>query len=73
MSNRYSFCCAAGCGDCEVRLRPFEVFRSETLEGNLIEQRTVPEVVSSCCGSNVWIYDEQNGDDCGTVIVQGAD
>lgn len=54
---RYSFVCTNGCGECEVRVVAFESAREETLDGRLVSQELEPDVVSSCCGSNVGVYD----------------
>lgn len=63
MSNNYlSFNCTNGCGACNVRLKDFEVYRAETLDGKLIERRTVPKIVSTCCGSDVEVWDERAQD-----------
>lgn len=61
------FVCQEGCGVCGVRLTDFEVFRSETMEGELIESRTVPQIVSTCCGSPVDVWDERKQDVVGPV------
>jgi hypothetical protein len=65
---RYSFNCSNGCGECGVRLREFEIFRSETPEGELIERKVIPEIVSSCCGSEVDVWDSVAEDTCAQVL-----
>lgn len=63
MSNNYlSFNCANGCGACGVRLKDFETYRAESLDGKLIERRTVPKIVSTCCGADVDVWDERAQD-----------
>lgn len=55
--SRYSFVCNAGCGVCSVKVKPFEYERTETLEGEHLGSKYRPQVVSSCCGSEVHVYD----------------
>lgn len=59
-SERYSFVCNSGCGVCSVKVRPFERERTETLEGEHVESKYEPQIVSSCCGSEVHVYDNDN-------------
>lgn len=68
--SRYSFNCTAGCGACTVKVTDLEVFRSETLAGVLIERRTAAQVVSSCCGEEVEIWDDEINESAGIVLVQ---
>lgn len=69
MPRELSFICTSGCGECRIRLADFETFRHETLDGQLIERRTVPQVVSTCCGAAVEVWDERKQDVVGTVGV----
>lgn len=71
-SQRYSFICANGCGECDVRIRPFETYRSEDHEGNLLESRSVPELVSKCCGSEVEVWDELARNGNGDTVAGGS-
>lgn len=64
------FVCNNGCGVCKIRLSDFEVYRSETLAGDLIERRTVPRIVSACCGFDVDVWDERVQDVTGSVNVE---
>jgi hypothetical protein len=66
--SRYSFNCGNGCGECGIVLREYEVFRSETPEGELIERRVIPEIVSSCCGNSVDVWDSVAEDLCALVL-----
>lgn len=68
-SGRYSFNCTNGCGECGVKLREFENYRSETLDGRLLKRRTVPDLVSTCCGSLVEVWDSATEDVSGQVEV----
>lgn len=54
---RYAFICANGCGECGVRLSEFEYERTESLSGQLIDRKVSPQLVSTCCGSEVDVYD----------------
>ncbi|MDM0072083.1 hypothetical protein [Variovorax sp. J31P207] len=64
------FVCSNGCGVCKIRLADFEVYRSETLDGDLIERRTAPHIVSACCGFAVDVWDERVQDVTGSVSVE---
>jgi len=57
MTDRYSFVCNAGCGVCGVKLVPFEYSRTETLEGELLDSKVRPQIVSTCCRHSVGVYD----------------
>src|SRR6186713_1590358 len=56
---RYSFVCNAGCGVCGVKVKPFEYERTETLEGEHLGSKYQPQIVSSCCGAEVHVYDNE--------------
>lgn len=58
-AERYSFVCNAGCGVCRVKVKPFEYERTETLEGEHVGSKYEPRIVSSCCGSEVHVYDNE--------------
>lgn len=58
--SRYSFVCANGCGECGVKLTEFEYQRTETLSGELLSRKVAPQVVSTCCGGGVDVYDIAN-------------
>jgi hypothetical protein len=73
MSARFSFNCTNGCGACKVRLFEFEVYRSETMAGELVERRVTPQIVSVCCGSDVEIWDSLRDDTAGMVVVTGGE
>ena len=62
---RFQFICANGCGTCGVKLVEFETHRSETLTGELIERTAIPDLVSTCCGAGVEIWDEAKQDTTG--------
>jgi hypothetical protein len=64
------FVCANGCGVCKVRLSDFEYYRSESLDGELIERKTEPHIVSACCGAEVDVWDERVQDVTGHVSVE---
>jgi len=67
------FVCSSGCGVCKVRLADFEVYRSEAMAGDLIESRTVPRIVSVCCGSSVDVWDERVQDVTGQICVEPSE
>ena len=71
MSERFSFNCANGCGACGVKLREFGTYRAETPEGRLIARTAIPEIVSTCCGGNVEVWDELVDDVCASVLASG--
>lgn len=56
--SRFTFNCANGCGACDVKLTECETYRSETMDGKLIDRRYELKVVSKCCGSDVDVWDE---------------
>lgn len=56
------WCCGNGCGDCRAVLVPFEFYRSETLDGRLIESRTAQVAVSHCCKASLLIWND--AEDC---------
>ena len=64
------FICGNGCGVCKIRLNDFEYERTETLEGELISRKTVPRIVSACCGFDVDVWDERVQDVTGHVSVE---
>lgn len=57
---RYIAVCANGCGECGVKLAEFEYERTETLEGELIGRKVRPQIVSTCCGAEVGVYDDKD-------------
>ena len=67
-SERYSFVCNGGCGVCSVKVRPFECERTETIEGEHLGSKYQPQIVSSCCGAEVHVYDNQ-ADEWGAEVV----
>lgn len=57
---RFQWCCNdRGCGPCELKRIEFEHFRSETPDGQLIESRTTPLLVSACCSREVFMFDNE--------------
>jgi hypothetical protein len=57
MSDRFSLVCDNGCGVCGVKVIPFETYRSETFDGQLLASEVEPNLVSTCCSSPVSVYD----------------
>lgn len=60
MEQRFQWVCANGCGICDVRRSMFEYYREEDLNGNLIESKSVPMLVSKCCGADLMMWDNQS-------------
>ena len=55
---RQQWTCARGCGVCGVKTIPFVWREVRNRAGDLIEQNTTPVDVSSCCGSELMLWDE---------------
>ncbi|MBI2724625.1 MAG: hypothetical protein HYX42_00080 [Polaromonas sp.] len=70
---RFQWCCnAGGCGPCEVKRAEFEYYRSETPEGQLIERKTFPQLVSMCCSGDIFMFDNEKQEEI-YPAVQGFD
>jgi hypothetical protein len=59
---RQQWCCAQGCGVCGVKTVPYVWREVRDLAGKLIEQNTTPVDVSSCCGADLMLWDEDKQD-----------
>lgn len=57
-----SWCCANGCGECRPKESSHEYFRSEDLQGNLIESKSEKIQVSHCCRAELLLWDEAKRD-----------
>jgi hypothetical protein len=58
-----SFNCSAGCGACGVNLQDFVTHRTQAQEGDdWVVVGTEPQIVSTCCGSPVEVWDERKQD-----------
>ena len=58
-----SFNCSAGCGSCGVKLQDFVTHQTQAQEGDeWVVVATEPQVVSTCCGSPVEVWDERKQD-----------
>jgi len=55
---RQQWCCARGCGVCAVKTVPYVWRTVHDRDGKLIEQNTTPVDVSSCCGADLMLWDE---------------
>jgi len=53
-----SWCCENGCGETTPRVEQFEYSRLEDKRGRLIESKTAPVWRSTCCGADLFVYDE---------------
>jgi hypothetical protein len=59
---RQQWCCANGCGVCKVKTVPFVWREVHDRNGKLLEQNTTPVDVSSCCGADLMLWDEDKQD-----------
>ncbi len=58
-----SFNCSAGCGACGVKLKDFVTHQTQAQEGDeWVVVNTEPQIVSTCCGSPVEVWDERKQD-----------
>jgi hypothetical protein len=58
-----SFNCSAGCGACGVKLQDFVTRQTQAQEGDeWVVMETEPQIVSTCCGSPVEVWDERKQD-----------
>ena len=58
-----SFNCSAGCGACGVKLQDFVTHQTQAQEGDeWVVMETEPQIVSTCCGSPVEVWDERKQD-----------
>jgi hypothetical protein len=58
-----SFNCSAGCGSCGVKLQDFVTHQTQAQEGDeWVVVATEPQIVSTCCGSPVEVWDERKQD-----------
>jgi ferredoxin len=58
-----SFNCSAGCGACGVKLQDFVTHQTQSQEGDeWVVVGTQPQIVSTCCGSPVEVWDKRKQD-----------
>jgi hypothetical protein len=58
-----SFNCSAGCGACGVKLQDFVTHQTQSQEGDeWVVVGTQPQIVSTCCGSPVDVWDKRKQD-----------
>ena len=58
-----SFNCSAGCGVCGVKLQDFVTHQTQAQEcDEWVVVATEPQIVSTCCGSPVEVWDERKQD-----------
>lgn len=67
---RFQWCCANGCGACEVKRIEFEYERTETLDGDLVSSKTQPRLVSKCCGADLIMWDADSNEELLVVTVE---
>lgn len=68
ITDTQEWCCERGCGPCRAMETNFEVFRSETLDGELLESRTEKTWVSHCCGMGLMLWDRDLEDFVETAL-----
>lgn len=56
--DRYIFCCNNGCGKCEAVLVTLRTLH-HTIDGETVHEHTHPEIVSSCCGAAMFVWDQK--------------
>ncbi len=59
ITDRQSWCCENGCGECQPVQIDFEYSRTEDMAGNLIESKTKKVWVSHCCHAELELWDEE--------------
>jgi hypothetical protein len=63
MQGPLAFNCSAGCGACGVKLQDFVTHQTQAHEGDeWVVIATQPQIVSTCCGSPVDVWDERKQD-----------
>lgn len=70
---RFQWCCSKGCGSCDVKRIEFEYERTQDLEGNLLSSKTVPRLVSECCGATMFMWDNEREQDIDVDVDNIAD
>lgn len=56
--DRFVFCCNNGCGTCEAVLVTMRTAH-HTVDGETVHEATHPEIVSSCCGAPMFVFDQK--------------
>lgn len=59
--DRFIFCCNNGCGECEPVLVTMRTSH-HTSNGETVHETTHPEIVSSCCGEPMFVWDKKCDD-----------
>jgi hypothetical protein len=68
VSNRFSFNCSGGCGECGVKVIEFVSYSKQGDEDERwVTIASEPQLISTCCGSPVEIYDDLIRDFCAAV------
>jgi hypothetical protein len=63
------WCCGLGCGECKPKKILFEYSRTEFDNGE-VHSKYTPEFVSSCCGAELFLWDESIKDDVPYELVE---
>lgn len=53
------WCCSKGCGECHPALAISEYSRTTNAAGEIEESKKEEIFVSSCCGVELWLWDER--------------
>lgn len=64
---RYVLVCGNGCGVCKAVAGEYEYHRTEDLDGNVLARKTLPILVSTCCGGEVEVWDEEREEEIAIV------
>jgi hypothetical protein len=68
VSNRFSFNCSGGCGECGIKVIEFVSYSKQGDEDERwVTIASEPQLISACCGSPVEIYDDLIRDFCAAV------
>ena len=60
ITERQSWCCENGCGECRPVQIDFEYSRTEDMDGNLIDSKTEKIWASHCCEAGLDLWDEDS-------------
>jgi hypothetical protein len=56
--------CINGCGECQPKLVAYRHFVSyDAVTNEISEERSVPRMVSHCCGESMYLYDTEKDEE----------
>lgn len=64
--DRYIFCCNKGCGECKPVLVTMRSLL-HTIDGEILREEVHPEIVSSCCGEPMFVWDQKRDEEADAV------